>query len=772
MVGGESQKLKELYEFGPFRVDAEKEILLRAGEPIPLQPKTFQILLVLIRRPQEVVTKDDLMKAVWPDTFVEEANLSRNIFLLRKAMGESPQDHQYILTVPGRGYRFAEDVRLVPERAPNLVDVPKPERKTQTERKGLWRLIAAGALCLAVACAAAWLWMNRQPALTDKATIVLADFENSTGDPVFDGTLRQGLSVQLDQSPFLSQVSDGRIRQTLTLMGKNPDQHLSSDIGRDICQRTGSAAVLSGSIASLGSQYIVGLRAVECRRGDVLAEEQESASSKEKIIAALDQASAKLRRKLGESLSTVERFGTPLEEATTPSLEALQAYSLGRTMMVGRDEFAKAVPFFQRAIQLDPNFAMAYAALGSTYRTLGESELASENIQQAYERRAHLTQPEQFYIESSYYHFVTRDFEKARQVYELSALTYPRYSGTHLRLWELYSEFGEYEKALVEIREAIRLDPTRAIDYVNLLVTYINLDRLQDARNTVKDIRTRQINGSSFQLNLYLLDFLEGDTAGMQEVVKGTVGDPSSEGSLMAMEAETSAYAGRTKKSREFFKRAIDSTTHAGEKELAAFLEADESFLESLAGNTIEAQKLAASALRRSKGRDVVYEAVLGLSFAGDEAQARAIAEDTAKRFPDDTRIQFDLLPIARARLALSHNDPSQAIALLQPAARYEFGRFGWTRLAVIYVRGGAYLAAHQWMEAAAEFQKILNHPGIIINHPFHSLAYLQQARAYAGAGQKTKAKACYEEFLHIWKDGDSDAHLLKEVEAEYAKLQ
>jgi eukaryotic-like serine/threonine-protein kinase len=353
MPVSESQKLKEFYEFGPFRADAEKEILLRARESVPLQPKTFQILLVLIRNHHQVVTKEDLMKAVWPDTFVEEANLSRNIFLLRKALGESPQDHRYIVTVPGRGYRFAEDVRLVAEQAGSTA-APQSPKSQVSPKKGrplLW-IAAAVALFLAILGAAIWRRAPRKSAVTDKTTVVLADFENSTGDPVFDGTLRQGLAVQLDQSPFLTLVSDDRIRQTLSLMGKSPDQHLTPAAGREVCQRTGSAAVLDGSITSLGSQYIVGLRAVSCSTGDVLAQEQETASNKENTLTVLDRAAARVREKLGESLNTVEKFDTPLEQATTTSLEALQAYTLGRKMMVGMDRFSDAVPFFQRAIQL------------------------------------------------------------------------------------------------------------------------------------------------------------------------------------------------------------------------------------------------------------------------------------------------------------------------------------------------------------------------------------------------------------------------------------
>ena len=773
MAGNDDGSGKRLYEFGPFRVDPEKETLLRAGEIVPLTPKTFQVLLVLVQNSTQIVTKDDLMKAVWPDTFVEEANLSRNIFLLRKALGESPQDHQYILTVPGRGYRFAEDVRLVPEQPRSIIAAQQSRVQVSVQETRPWGwIVGVVALAVAIASGATWFLLRRKPVLADKVTLVIADFENSTSDSVFDGTLRQGLSVQLDQSPFVSLISDDRIRQTLALMGKAPDQRLTPEIGREVCQRTGGAAVLNGSIASLGSEYVLGLRAVNCRTGDVLAEEQETSNSKEKTLAALDRAVVKVREKLGESLSTVEKFDTPLEEATTSSLEALQAYTLGRRMMVGRDQFNDAVPFFERAIQLDPSFAMAFAALGSVYYSLWEHELAEEDIKRAYDLRTRLSQPERFYIESTYYHYVTGDLEKARQVYELAAETYPRYSGTHLRLWLLYTELGDYEKALAEIQEAIRLDPARTVDYTDEVVNYIDLNRLADARNVLNDLHAKNIDSPDLHLRVYVLDFLEGDTADMQNQVRWGAGSPVTEGELLEMDSETAAYHGHMKQSRDLTRRAKECAMRAQKKELAALFDANQSLWESLAGNKAESRQYADSALALSKGRDVLYEAALGLAFAGEEVRAQSLADELSQRFPDSTNVQLDWIPSIRAQIALNHADPSQAIALLQSAVRCELGASGWSRLGAVYLRGNAYLAAHRWMEAAAEFQKITDHRGIVANDPFGALAYLQLGRAYFGAADKPQAKRPYEEFLKLWKDADSAAPLLHEAVAEYTTLQ
>ena len=359
-----TERVKRLFEFGPFRVDPEKELLLRGAETVPLTPKTFQILLVLIRHSQEVVTKDDLLKMVWPDTFVEEANLSRNIFLLRKALGESPQDHQYIVTVPGRGYRFAEDVKLVPSSEMSVVAASHTKVQVQVDESKPWGWIAAAVILLvAVAAGSYRLFYRPSPALSAKDTLVIADFANSTGDPVFDGTLRQGLSVQLEQSPFLRLVSDERIHETLRLMGQPTDAHLTPEMAREVCERTGSAAVLNGSIATLGSQYVLGVKAVNCHSGEVLDEEQVQAVRKEEVLHALDQVARRFRSRVGESLTSVGQHDTPLAQATTPSLDALKAYSRGRQLVDSNPP--AAIPFLTQAVEIDPQFAMAHAALGS-----------------------------------------------------------------------------------------------------------------------------------------------------------------------------------------------------------------------------------------------------------------------------------------------------------------------------------------------------------------------------------------------------------------------
>lgn len=774
MAAGADQKQKLLYRFGPFRVDPEKELLLRDNEAIPLAPKAFQVLLVLIRNNKEIVTKDELLKAIWPDTFVEETNLSRNIFLLRKALGESPQDHQYIVTVPGHGYRFAEGVQLVPEEELNIVAASHAKVEVQVEESKPWGWTAvAVVLLVAVAVGAYRLFVHRRPpVLTEKDTVVLADFTNSTGDPVFDGTLRQGLAIQLEQSPFLSLISDQRIRQTLRLMGQPPDARLTSQIAYDLCQRTQSAAYLTGSIASLGSQYVLGLKAVSCATGDLLAEEQETANGKEGIIGALDKAASKLRERLGESLSTVGKFDTPLEQATTPSLEALQAYTLGRKTQVGRDEFAAAIPFYQRAIRFDPNFAIAYAALGSTYWNIGETLAGAEYATKAYELHAPVSERERFYIDSTYYHYIVGDLDKARQIYDIEAQIYPRYPGTQVRLHQLYVEEGQYEAGLPHAREAIRLDPSWGVNFDNLVGTLINLNRLQEASATAQQTIANGLDSSGLRLHLYKLAFLKNDAPAMTQQSDSVVGKGDPEAQMLELEAHSAAYFGRLKDSRELSRRAVASAKRAEESETAASFEANAALRETLFANASEAHLRAGSVPGTQMGRQAQYARSLSFAIAGDTASAQALADDLARRYPDDTLVNFNFLPTIRAQIALNRNDPSKAIDLLESARPYELSDVSWGFLGPVYVRGEAYLMAHQGAEASSEFQKILDHRGIVGNFPTGALAHLQLGRAYAVMGENVKAKTAYQDFFTLLKDADPDIPILQQAKAEYSRLK
>jgi serine/threonine protein kinase len=633
-----------------------------------------------------------------------------------------------------------------------------------------------GAAVFVVALAASGFWWldgRKAHALTGKDTIVLADFTNTTGDPVFDGALRQGLTVQLEQSPFLSLVSEQRIQQTLRLMGQSADAKLKSEIARDLCQRTGSKAVLTGSIAQIGTQYSLIVDAVNCSNGETLASTEAQASDKNHVLDALGKVATDIRAKLGELLSTVQKFDTPVEQATTPSLEALQAYSLGWKSQAGKGDDTAAVPLYQRAIRLDPNFAMAYASLGTSYNNLGETSLAAENIRKAYDLHDRVSEREKFYIESHYYQIVTDDLEKARRAYELWAQTYPRDSVPPGNLTNIYGALGQYDKSLAEAREAFRLNEATTGNLVNC---FLQLNRLEEARATAEEAQAKNFDSPLLRFVLYQLAFLQNDAAGMTQQVAWAAGRPGWDDAFLASEADTAAYSGRLGKAREFSRRAVASAKRAEEKETAAGYEAEAALREALFGNAAEVRQRAVAALALSAGRDVQYGAALALALAGDAARAQALAGDLGKRFSnDDTILHFNYLPTIHARLALSRNNFAKAIEALQAAAPYELGIPGagtfTTDLYPVYVRAEAYLAGHQGSEAAAEFQKILDHRGIVVNAPIGALAHLGLARAYTVEGDNVKARAAYQDFLTLWKDADPNIPVLIAAKAGFAKL-
>jgi tetratricopeptide (TPR) repeat protein/predicted Ser/Thr protein kinase len=650
-------------------------------------------------------------------------------------------------------------------------------------RRMNWAVIAGAAVVVIALAAGGWFYMSRRGhALTETDTIVLADFANSTGDPVFDDTLKQALATELQQSPFLTILPDQRVSDTLKLMGRPADTRLDEKTALEVCQRSGSKAVMAGSIASLGSQYVIGLHAVNCQTGNSLAREAITANKKEEVLNALDKAATKLREQVGESLSTIQKFDTPVEQATTPSLEALQAYSLGRKALQVKGDYAAAISLFQRAIQLDPNFAMAYASMGTSYNNLGETNLAAENTRKAYELRERVSEREKFYIESHYHEFVTGDLEKARQVYELWEQTYPRDDVPPNNLGNLYHRLGQYDKSLAEARERVRLTED-GIAYSNLFMDYVDLNRFEEARATAEEASKKGLDSPSLHFYLYRVAFLQNDAAGMTQQVAWGMGKPGEEDVLLYLEAETAAYSGQLGKARELSRRAVDSAERAQEKEAAANYEAGAALREALFGNGPEGRKRALSALALSNGRDAQCVAALALAFAGEasaggaQAPMEELTGDLAKRFPEDTIVESYYLPTIRARLALSRSDASKAIDWLRATSIYEIGSPGATdslspNLYPVYVRGEAYLAGHQGKEAAAEFQRILDHSGIVGNEPIGALAHLGLARAYALQGDTAKARAAYQDFLTLWKDADPDIPILQQAKAEFAKLK
>ena len=763
-----------LYAFGPFRFDTAERVLVRDGSPVPLSPKATEILLVLVEHAGHVVEKDVLINRVWPDAFVEEGNLNKNIFFLRKALGEWNGGLEYIETVPKRGYRFVAPINEVAhsEVAPQqqITETTDPTRKSIR-----WRPVAGATLLVVAFAVGGWLLHSyRAHTVTVKDTIVLADFTNTTGEAVFDDTLRQGLSVQLEQSPFLSIVSDQQIRQTLQMMGQNPDVKLTAHITREICQRTGSAAALEGSIARIGTQYLLTIKAVDCTGGESLASAEAHASDKNHVLDTLRNVASGVRSQLGESLNAVSKFDTPIEFATTPSLEALQAYSRGRKAMAESD-FAAAVPLFQRAVSLDPNFAVAYSSLGNAYWSLGETNLGAQSVKKAYELRERVSDREKFYIECNYF-WATGDLEKARRAYELWAQIYPRDDVPLGYLSAIDTQIGKHDKALSEAQEALRRGPISAVNYANLAFSYLNLNRLDEAKATAEQAQAKKLDSQSLRASLYQLAFLQNDAQGMANQVTWATGKPGVEDVLLASEANTAAYFGRLAQAREFSRRAMASAEREEEKETAAGYEAALALWEALFGKAAEARRLSAAALGLSNGRDVQYGAALVLAFTGNAGQAQTLADDLGKRFPQDTLVKFKYLPTIRAQLALSRSDSSRAINILQVATPYELGLPGAgafsPTLYPVYVRGKSYLAAHRGGEAAAEFQKILDQRAVVQNEAIGALAHLGLARAFVLQGDTSKATVAYQHFLTLWKGADTDIPILEQAKTEYARLQ
>ena len=636
-----------------------------------------------------------------------------------------------------------------------------------------WKTIVPAAVAVLALSGGSYFYFRRTPKLTDKDTIVLADFTNTTGDPVFDGTLRQGMAVQLEQSPFLSLVPEERIQQALRLMGQPADARLTPEVAREVCERTASAAVLDGSIASLGSQYVLGLRAKACRTGEVLAEEQVQAARKEDVLNALGQIASKFRTRVGESLTTVEKYDTPLAEATTPSLEALRAYTAAFNAHSPMGS-AASVPFLKHAIEIDPKFAMAYAMLGRMYGDIGEYALSAESTTKAYQLRDRASDKERFFISASYDTQVTGNMEKAQRTCELWAQAYPRSPQPHgLLAGIIYPAFGEYEKSVEEAKIAIRGEPDFDIGYYVLASSYVALGHMDEAENTLQLAFERKLQNPFLSIERYAIAFLKGDKTGMEREAAQARGNPGVEDWMSNSEGRVLAYSGHLEEARKMSQRAADLARQGDQRETAALYEADAVLREAFFGNALPARQRAMAALGLSTSRDVEYGVAFALALSGDSSRSQTLADDLARRFPEDTRVVFTYLPTLRALLALNHSEPSKAVELLQAATPYELAAGSRAhRLYPAYVRGEAYLAARQGREAAVEFQNILDHRGIVVSEPIGALAHLQLGRACAMSGDTAKAKSAYKDFLTLWKDADPDIPILKQAKAEYAKLQ
>jgi eukaryotic-like serine/threonine-protein kinase len=653
-------------------------------------------------------------------------------------------------------------------------------------KKNLWKILVPSLVVAALVAGGLYYRLHGVQRLTEKDTIVLADFTNSTGDPVFDDTLKQALSVALNQSPFLNVLSENKVAATLQQMSRPTGTKLTPELARELCQRAGSKAYIAGSIASLGSQFVLGLKTANCQSGDPLAEEQVTAASKEKVLDALGEAASKLRTELGESLATVQKFDVPLEQATTSSLEALKAYSLGQKAYREKGQ-AAALPYHQRAIEVDPNFAVGYNAVGIDYFGLGELGRASEYFTKAFQLREHASEREKLTITAGYYSKVTGEQDKAAQTYEEIIQNYPRDYRAHLDLGTVHSSQGQYERAMESYRQSLRLAPDNVAPYADLVNSLLSLQRFDETRQIIQEAKARKMDHFILHNAVYALAFLGADSAAMAEQQQWYAGKPDYENYGLSLASDTEAYVGHVGRARELTKRAVDSAIRADNKETGAIWQANAALQQAAYGNATEARQSAAEALKLTPtSQGVEVEAALAFAMAGDTARAESLAQDLEKHFPLDTQMQSLWLPAIQAQLALDKKNPALAPNALQAASPIESGQISFvvniSCLYPTYVRGEAYLAAGEAKAAAAEFQKILDHSGIVWNCWTGALAHLGVARANAlqartsqGAdadAARVRALAAYKDFLTLWKDADLGIPVLKEAKTEYAKLQ
>jgi len=633
----------------------------------------------------------------------------------------------------------------------------------------VWRIAVPVLLVAVLAVGGLYYRSRRIEPLTERDTLVLGEFENKTGDPVFDDALKRALSVELGQSPFLNVLSDRKVSETLQMMGKPASERVRGDVARDLCMRTGSKALVDGTISGIGSHYLLELKAVACSSGDILAKEQGEATSKEDVLNVLSRASSKLRSKLGESLPSVQKFDVPLK-ATTSSLEALKNYSLGVTTSEQRGD-TEAVPFFLRAIELDPDFALAYVQLSYAYENLREPSLALEYATKAYRLRDRVTEREKLLISARYF-AATGDIDKESRTFEVEIRDYPRDWGSHNNLGVNYIEIGQLEKALVEFQEALRLGPDKLSSYVNLGAIYQDLNRWEEASATYDQASRRKLNSEGLSFNMYVLAFLRGDTAQMERLTVAAESNPGA-GALLWLQFRTGAYYGQLIKSRVFLRRAVDAADRSNLKEVAALWHADAAACEADVGNLAHAKQEIETALALSSGRDAKVIAALVLARSAEPRRAKELAEDLDKSYPSDTLLKIYLLPTINAAIELSKSNSSEALRDLEAVVPYELGSGGlYIHLYPAYLRGQGYLFARNGNAAALEFQKVLDHRGIVGNYVTGALAHLQIGRAYAMTGDTAKAKAAYNDFFTLWKDADPDIPILKQAKGEYAKLQ
>jgi len=755
----------KLIKFGLFELDLEAQQLRKSGVPLRIQPQPFKVLTVLVSSFGRIVTREELRRELWgTETFVDfEQGLNYCIRQIRAVLGDEAQSPHYIETVPRKGYRFIASVDVDVDSSTDGVQ-GAPGKKAWN-----WVWFAVGAVGLLAAIAAGYVTRMRSlPRLTDKDTIVVADFVNSTKDPAFDDILKEALTIQLEQSPFLNILSNERVAATEKRMNRSAGR-LTAEVAREVCIRSNSKAMLAGSIATIGSRYLLEVRVLNCQTGDTLASAQAEAESHDKVLTALQKVGNQLRQTLGESLASVNRFNKSLPEATTSSLEALKAYARSAS-----PDQPESLSSLQRAVQLDPNFAVAYTSLGTHYVNFDELDLARENFKKAYELRDRVTERERFYIESAYYTIVSGELEQANAIYRRWMQEYPMDGSAYDNLGFNYGTMGDYEKGVEVMRKAVQLYPDATVALTNLAGSEIALGHIDEAKALLEKAIARGLDGSGLRIPLYDIAFLQGDSRAMQAQVAWATGKPGFEDELISIQSDTEAYYGRLAQASRLSARAVESALRNSAAETAAGWKVNDALRRAEFGDRKGAQRVVVEALKLNAGSGIQVRAALAWARSGDAVRAQKSADALDRQFPLNTMIQSYWLPTIRAALEIDHGSAARAIEILQVVSPYdlaETAEFAVGTMYPVYLRGLAYLKAGQGEDAAAEFQKILDHRCVVVNFPLASLAHLQLARAKAMSRDREAARKAYQDFFEVWKNAESDVPVLKEGRAEYAKL-
>lgn len=787
-----------IFRFGPYESRPRSRELYKHGIKLKIRPQPLHVLNLLLNRAGDLITREEFRKALWStDTFVDfEHGLNTSIRELRAALDDSAAEPRYIETLPKLGYRFIGTVtreekppELTAEvshgAAPQVSPTLEPEKK---KSKTPWlKLAGIAALILIVVAVAGFAYRKNHRAMAseksvapssvspvEKDMIVLTDFANKTGDSVFDETLKQALSMELTQSPNLNVASSLQMQEALRRMNREPNAVITREVGAEVCSRMSGKALIAGTITKLGSDYVIGLEALECESGSTLGLAQAEAESKEGVLKAMDQAASQLRGKLGESLPNLQRYSFPLN-ATTGSLEALKAFSMGLKAEQEKHP-VEGIPYYKEAVRLDKNFGLAYAVLGRAYEDIGEDEQATANYIQAYKLRDRLSERELYFITTLYEETVTGNLEKAREAGELWVETYPRDGFAREKLGTVYDDLGAMDKSVEQGQEALRLNPNSEVNVFNAVAGLITVNRIDEANQVLRSAQSRGLNGPAILAALYQTAFYRQDMPEMERLVARASGDAAMEAMMLTMHSQTQAFFGQIRKARELTARSIESAKKAEEKETAANSSIVSVLREIEIANPTDSATEVKSALSLAPTRNVKIEAALAWARSGETGRAKALLSELKHKYPDNTLVQSYWGPAIQASIHLREGDPRAAIAALKVATPYELSQaspYGDDLFFYpTYIRGEAYFAAHDGASAASEFKRVLDHPGVAVNCILYPLSRLQLARAMAMAGDRAAARREYDQFLKDWKDADREIPILKQAQTEYERLQ